>query len=594
MSDNHTDDDRSKYEIFLRPTKKRVKRPATDHDRALIGAGQTALLDKRDQLTELKTRFNRAIRTKIDALDAEERDLRALSKEKKREELREAHVYIDARQGGVILVRDAETGETLMGPTPLSSAQREVFHATKTQTGLFDAKDPVKTNEELARKLNLSEYLADDPPASVEERVALALDACDLPDELKDQITAFFEEVEAEDDDEPSPKAKKPKAKKEPKETKKRGRPKKNSDPAPTPAPASASTTTDEQPGPAVAEKDDALPKGPPKAKKPLSDKPAEGEMLPLATEEEHTLEGSHASLVSSLASRVADKAEDEGDESEEDEAPAPEPVDDGDVAAIPEPTEEVIEDEVPVDVYVDSEEPDFSNSEGEPVIEPEEEPVVADEAPADVESDDEIPDYGTEPEDEPAPAVEPTETLAVEPEPAPAVEAPADVPAPASPEPEAPPPAPALEPAPTVATEKRDKKKRDTAPTPPAVAEPELNEGNHWGLTELLMNQLTQAVTATVRRIVFFSPIVLPQIETETKAPIKPENMRRAMPVVFRDLAAKGNYTARPLSNGDVAYYLLVKTPRAKDLTADRVEAVIAAYLKGERDPKILRTVSA
>lgn len=155
MSNTTPPDERDKYETFLRTTQKRVRRDATDHDRALIGRGQTALLDRRDQLLDLKSRVNKAIRTRVERLDGEERALRQLSKESKREELREAHVIVDSRQGGVILVRDAETKEVLAGPTPLSAAQREVFAATKTQTNFLD--DPVAANEELAKKLNLME-----------------------------------------------------------------------------------------------------------------------------------------------------------------------------------------------------------------------------------------------------------------------------------------------------------------------------------------------------------------------------------------------------------------------------------------------------
>jgi len=592
-----TTDERAKYETFLRLTKKRVRRDADDHDRALIGQGQTALLDRRDALIELKKRVNKAITSRVDLLDGEERSLRSLSKEKKREELRDAHVILDSRQGGVILVRDAETHEVLLGPTPLSASQREVFAATRTQTNLFE-KDPVAANEELAKKLNLMEYLADDPPATVRERVAAALDAGDLPDDLKTQLMDFLAEDEANREEAgPTPKAKKEKPAKEPK---KRGRPKK-SESAPATSPP-APTSTDEQPGPTVEEKDVVLPKSPPKPKAKLSDEPAEGDRIPLVGEEGDdaapTMDGSREGLVEALSQRVAEHDEDDAAEDEEEpSAPADEPApDDGDLAAIPDP-----------------EEPE------EPLAEEGDLPEAAGEEPA--EGDDEIPDYeateaDSEPEHEPEPQhverfveaeeSEPVESPPATTEPAPVVASPeptpdvvepptpaldvAPVPAPvASPEPVESPPEAAPEP---------KRKKRETpapAPSEPKASEPELTEENHWGMPAMNAKQLTQASEAAVKNLVFFSPILIEQIETEMKSKMKAETMRKAMPIVFRDLAKKGAFTARSLPNGDTAYYMIVKTgAKPKNLTADRVEATIAAYLKGERDPAKLKSAGA
>lgn len=623
-SDTTAADERSKYETFLRRTKKRVRRDATDHDRSLIGQGQTALLDRRDALLELKSRVNKAIRSRVDLLDGEERALRALSKEKKREELVDAHVILDSRQGGVIIVRDAETGEVLAGPTPLSASQREVFAETKTQTNLFDkSADVVAANEELAKKLNLMEYLADDPPASTSERVAAALEAGDLPDDLKSQLMDFLAEDEADregrEKEGSAPKAKKEKT---PSEPKKRGRPKKDkSEPAKAAPPAPA--TTDEQPGPAVAERDETLPKKPPSAKKPMSDEPEEGERIPIAEEGDAPLSRARQDLVSSLASYVRDHDDEEGDAEEEPEMAAPEaaeepadepsepdglstePVDDGDVDAIPEPAHDIDEtepgepdeasspsDETPVDVepaadVSEPEEPAADDDEipdyGSPDVAPEPAPkrIVdrEDEPPADDEPSEPAPSEATDPEDaQPSPAPEP------EPKP---VEPPA-----LSPEPE---PVKAAAEPPPVAVAAKPKKKRDadataSATPPPAAPAPDLTEANNWGMPAQQAARLVPAAEAAVRNVVFYSPIVVSQVEAESGTPLKAESMCRALPFIFRDLAAKGKFSARSLPNGDVAYYLIVPHPRGKNLTPDRVEASIQAYLAGERAPKALK----
>jgi hypothetical protein len=117
----------------------------------------------------------------------------------------------------------------------------------------------------------------------------------------------------------------------------------------------------------------------------------------------------------------------------------------------------------------------------------------------------------------------------------------------------------------------------------------------NYWGMPEMNAKQLMQASEAAVKNLVFFSTILIDQIESESKTKVKATTMRRAMPTVFRDLANKGVFTARALPNGDTAYYLIVKTgAKPKNLTTDRVEATIAAYLKGERDPAKLKSAGA
>ena len=604
----------SKYETFLRRTRKRVQRPANDHDKAQIGAGQTALLDRMDDLRALKKRVTNAIRSRVEILETEERELRKLSKAKQKDVFCDALVLIDSRQGGVILVRDAETNEVLAGPTPLSASQREVFASTKSQPGLFG--DPVAVNEDLAKKLNLMEYLADDPPITIEQRVANALDAGDLPEALKEEILALDEE------DDPAPKAKKDKA---PKESKKKSKKAKGeaftnpTPPAPTPPPASATPVTagaaDDEPGPAAVEPDrDELPKHPPRARAPLSDTPEDepsagdvadaegmagdiGETHAPATEsDDDALPDFDASEPDAAGDAAAsetlpDASDDASDDAEE--SPRAREYDTRSTDA----EEEIAEAEAAEMDAADDAPPDSADAHGEPVddVDLSEMPEPSDVPPdAEIVTDD-IPemdgdDASTEPAGEPVAA---SSEAASPPVALPIVK-------PVEPEEEA-----AAKTAETPAPKKGRKKKGEVdppnpdvtaEPAPPAAepvapvvpvasdtpAAPALSVANHFGLkTEKMANDAVAAFKSMAKRTVFFGRNLAADVETEAKTKFS-ATMRGAVVPVFEHLAAEKQITRRKLANGDVAYYdapTIAKS--AKDLTPDRVEAAIAAHLK-------------
>lgn len=255
--------DPSKYETFLRRIKVQVRRPATDHDKARMAQGQTALLDKADELIAIGKRIKNAIRSRKEGLDTNEREIRKLVKSKTKMELVECEVVLDSRQGGVLFVRTLDDAhEVVKGPRPLSGAEREVFASMKAQPGFFD--DPVGVNEALAKKLNLTDYLSDHPPMDLDELIANALDEADLPEDVKSAILALEEEDEA--------KEKKSKKKDEDKPKKEKGKGKKKNAPdlPPAPIPPAATTTASSEklpePGPAKAEKDDDGPPRPPRS----------------------------------------------------------------------------------------------------------------------------------------------------------------------------------------------------------------------------------------------------------------------------------------------------------------------------------------
>lgn len=605
--------DTSKYETFLRRTRKRVRRPANDHDKAQIGAGQTALLDRQDELRSLKKRVNAAVRARLDILEGEERELRALSKSKTKDVFCDALVIIDSRQGGVIIVRDADTGDTLAGPTPLSAAQREVFASTKSQTGFFD--DPVGVNEDLAKKLNLLEYLGDDPPITIEQRVANALDAGDLPDELKTAILALDED---EDDSEP----KKPKAMKEPKKKGKKAKGEAFTNPTPptpaappaSPAPATApsapTATVDDEPGPATAEVDTDLPKKPPRPAVRLSDTPpdVEPEEEPsagdvadaegMAADVTPEPEGFSADIEPAAEAEATDDVEsDEIPDFENEPADAPTAVELAEREIAEEEAAEIdaISDEIAA--ADDDSAPDSANAPGEPIddVDASEQPEPTDVPPdAEIVTDD-IPemdgdDASTEPAGEPvdasSEAAPPPVALPivkpVEPEEEAAAKA-AETPAPKKgrkKKGEVDPPNPDVtaEPAPPAA--------EPVAPVVPAASDtpaaPALSVANHFGLkTEKMANDAVAAFRSMAKRTVFFGRNLAADVETEAKTKFS-ATMRGAVVPVFEHLAAEKQITRRKLANGDVAYYdapAIAKS--AKELTPDRVEAAIAAHLK-------------
>jgi len=617
--------DASKYETFLRRTRKRVRRPANDHDKAQIGAGQTALLDRIDELKALQKRVKNAINSRCEILGTEERELRKLSKAKEKDVFCDALVLIDSRQGGVILVRDAETGDVLAGPTPLSASQREVFASTKSQPGLFG--DPVAVNEELAKKLNLMEYLADDPPITIEQRVANALNAGDLPDDLKEAILSLDE------DDDPAPKDKTPK---EPKAKKGKGKKAKgeaftNPQPAAPPAPAatpaptapSAPAPTDDEPGPAAIEPDrEELPKRPPRARAPLSDTPPEddepsagdvadaegmagdsGETHAPETSEEPSepaADADDSDEIPDFGSDAADvepAAEDAGEPT--DESPRAREYDTGDESeAAMEAHDAAIDDEI---AHTDDVAPDSSDAPGEPLdMDPSEQPEPTDVPPdAEITTDaipemDDAPESPAEPASEPAdasPEVAPTDTPAAEPAPVTATEEPvakAETPAPkkrggTKKKADAEPP-PAAEPVATTPPAEPVAPAETTPAEPPAAAPeaPALSLANHFGLkSEKMAIDAMAAFKSMAKREVFFSSNLAADVETAAKTKFS-ASMRASIVPMFAHLAAEKEITRRKLANGDFAYYDAPTTPKSpKDLTTDKVEAAIVAYLK-------------
>lgn len=585
--------DASKYETFLRRTRKRVRRPANDHDKAQIGAGQTALLDRIDELAALGKRVKNAIRSRCEVLGTEERELRKLSKAEKKDVFCDALVLIDSRQGGVILVRDAETNDVLAGPTPLSASQREVFASTKSQPGLFG--DPVAVNEDLARKLNLMEYLADDPPITIEQRVANALDAGDLPNDLKDAILLLDEE------DEPAPK-KKDKAPKE-KKGKKKGAFTNPTPPAASSPAASASVaTSDDEPGPAAVEPDrEELPKHPPRARAPMSDMSPEDEpsVGDVADAEGMTGDSAETHAPETEAGEPTAEADDDGLPDFEEPSRAMDLSPEWQQVEAATTGEPVVDSDVTEgDVDYDDSPPDSSDAPGEPVndVDPSEQPE-----PEDVPDDADIVTDPIPEMDASEPSVEPAGEAvdnASETEPA-VVTLP--VVKPVEPQEEA-----AAKAAETPAPKKTGRKKKDVDPpnpdatgdapvatTPPAAAAPAAPTAaalatpaptfaNHFGLkTEKMALDAANAFRSMAKRTVFFGRNLAADVETEAKTKFSAA-MRAAVVPVFEHLAAEKQITRRKLQNGDVAYYDAPEIAKsAKDLTPERVEAAIAAHLK-------------
>lgn len=496
--------DTSKYETFLRMTKRRVESPATDHDKAVIGAGQTALRDQIDDLKDLKKRVGKLIDSRVAILDGEERSLRALQKANTRVEYREAEVILDARQGGVILVRDLLTKAVLYGPEPLTAAQREVFNTTKSQPGFFD--DPVGVNEELARKLNLAQYLADEPPTTIEERIARALDAGDLPEDIKEAILSM--------DEEGTPKRKKAKEPKPAKEPKAKGRQKKADSPAAAPPPAPLPPPADPavEPGPAKAEKDEELPKAPPRTAAPDEDEPSVGDAA-----ESSTIDAGEESVGA--------------------------PAEDDDAAAIPDEPAPSAEEPEPAEVGAEDageqewETPTDAEAPGEPVTEAPSLEELAVAAPPVAEAP---------PADEEAPRSEDAPALKAEPEPEPVAAEPA------------PPPAAAPVSAPAPAAKKRGRAKKDepapTTATPAPAAAPALCEANNWGLPGVKMVQESLAgLEAVAKRVVLFGKTAVPQIEADAKFYGFSAEFKAAVVPLLDHLVAQGKISSKAVGSDKV-----------------------------------------
>ena len=585
-----------KYETFLRRIKVRVRRPATDHDKAKMAQGQTALLDKLDELDALLKRVKNAIRSRKDILDSNERELRSWIKSKTKEVLVECEVVIDARQGGVLLVRTLdEHRDVVKGPRPLSAKEREVFASTKSQTGFFD--DPVGVNEELAKKLNLTDYISEQAPVDVDDIIATALDDADLPEDVKNAILS----LDMDEDEEKTPK-KKDKGEKKEKKSKKKD---KGAD-APPPAPAAATPPSPPaneptpEPGPAKAERDEDAPR-PPKAGvkvviegTDVNDNFVSEEIILPAmegAEDEATEEPSDApeETSDSDAQFVDDEPDAQPEEpGEETSEPAMEQADaivEDDVSEA-ESTEEAADDDLPGEPLDDgTEEEEEGEEEDVPPevagdMSPEWQSVAnaASDAPApsevtyDVDESDLPPDSvptapasTTEPEtaQEGAsePEVEPTPEVTSEEPQAPATADPPSpdataVPAkrkpgrPPKPKPpaDAPPPAPA------------------TPPPPPPAAPPVANErtlANHFGMNEKLAKNALVVFpaqagggTPPLQGEVIFLSTAIEQFEKASGGVRLPKILREAIPSVFAHLAQTGVLLTRSLPGGDIAYW--------------------------------------
>ena len=521
MADSKADE-ATKYRTFLKRTHRRLKRPANDHDRTKIGEGQNAIKDRIDMLTDLKSRINKAIRTRVERLETEERNLRELFRAREKEEFVEVAVYVDSRQGGMIVVVDTSTNKTVGEPRPLSVQEREVFASTKSQPELFGG-DVVAVNEELAKKLNLIEYLAEDKPVTITDRVATALENGDLPEDLKEAILALEDE-----EDEPAAAPKKAKKANDAPgpEKKKRGRPKKEPAPAPVvPAPEPTKTQED-HPGPDVAEKDEELPKRPP-APAPVhedeaDDEPSVGDVTD--------------------AEAMAESEESSG-------------------------TTEQVEEDTGDDI------PDFEGGESEltePTEEPAEGPDPAEEPPvdADIEADP-IPEAWED-------AHDPTAAKALDPLPM-VEEATEDATAPAE-EPAPAPVVPAPEPTKTEEEPAVTVTEAPKAKDAPSVA-------NHFGFEdEKRLDQASFATISTLGKVVIFSDDLVEGLARANKTTIKPgTTLANALPALIEHFVSEKKIRQRKLKvkhNGKAVYaYFVIPTRTSKlSLTEEAVDAACNA----------------
>lgn len=256
-------EDNDKYLTFLRETHRKVKLPAADHDRVILADARRLLETRNEELDRVKDTVSRLIKARKALIDAEDANLRDLYDSRIVERHVKCRVYVDARGGGMIKLVRCDNGEIFGEPRPLTKEEREAFSSTKSQTGLYDAAEPAM-NEALAKKLKLTEFMADDPPVDPQQRVARVLSESALPEDLRDALLAL--DTEEEDPGEALREAKAAKAKEDAEEApKKRGRPKKEK----------AEPPPDAEPGPEKAEKDPAP--GPPKPpRKPVQDEPPE------------------------------------------------------------------------------------------------------------------------------------------------------------------------------------------------------------------------------------------------------------------------------------------------------------------------------
>lgn len=550
-----TDNPDDKYMTFLRTTRRKVKTRASDHDRVVVADARRALEKRNEELDRILDAVRSGIKKKRDVLAAADETLRELYDSSTTEKLVVCRVFVDARNGGTIKLVREDNSELFGEPRPLSKEEREVFGSTKSNPDMFG--DPT-VNEELAKKLKLTEYLSDDEPVDPAARVAVALSSTDLSDDLKTMLLSMDEE------DEPSAKQALREAKRanDPAEEggkKKRGRPKKEAAAPSLPAPPTP--PVEDEPGPAVAEKDPV----PPVMPRP-----------PRATQPDDAEEP------------------DEPDESE--------PADDGDVPPDDFHDAEHVEvDEAAADVHdadIDDAVAETSGSEHEPpgdvgpeseganvysFVEDEDAPPVDDDLPMDldapapqVEEEDALPDFG---EAEQVAAPPPVDVAPETPAPS-AAATPSDdeQPAPAAAAaPETPPPAKKKQAKP----KKADAVTPPTVDAPPAPVAPEapahaLNLSNNFGLAPKIVTSFLTCIKDGLRKTPSFSPHA---VEIASSARVNGREVdfspkwQAALIPVLDHLAAEKVVRRRELAGGVVVYW-----HESHDATIDDT---IAGYLK-------------
>lgn len=461
------------YEIVLRETQRRVETPASDADLAAMHRGRRRI-DHRaaeiERLLDILKRAQKKLKGRHDALRAESEGIGQIADREKVERLVLCEVVHDARQGGVIFIRRKDTREVIPNSyRPLSAEERNVFADLKPQPDLIPGMSPT-VDEELAKKLRLSEYLADAAPADIDAQIEEALAASALAPELQDALLTI--EADANEEEE-KPKAKKPKKEKapaEPKEPKAKGKGgRKKKDAAPPPPPVEEPETDEEIPEPGPDEMEPDEPERP-----ALPRRPDAPRAVPQPPEAEDGTDEEEPAPQEDESEPDDDAASDSGED-----APAEDGAEsDGKEAVADEPSGEEPE-AAAGETVASEEEPETSASDDAANLG---ESFLDDDGSEDAESDgetDEIPDYETSDDSgEAAPAADPYPEAydadsddVADPEwvdasvtPAPADEPEQPAPAPeASPEPE--PIAKAYEPAAEAPAPKKARKKKGEEP---------------------------------------------------------------------------------------------------------------------------------
>lgn len=553
-----TDNPDTKYMTFLRETRRRVKMPASDHDRVIVADARRKLEKRGEELDRIQEAVKAALKRRRTVLTTEDDFLRELFDANMVEKSVPCLVFVDARNGGTIKLIRKDNGELFADPRPLTKEEREVFASTKSSPSMFGDE---AMNEELAKKLKLTEYIADDAPIDPQVRVRAALEQSEIPDDLKEILLT----LDQDESDEPSALSE---AKAKNSEKKKPGRPKKDAAP---PAPLTpAAPAEDAEPGPAKAEKDEEPPRMP---KPPRAAQPDEAE----GTDESEPTGDDDAS---------------EGEAPGEDDAAA-EQADakiDDDVAEA--------EDELPADVTDGADESDAS----EPADAVEGEAPDGDDLPAHLfvedepadEPGDDLPDFGPSamsPADESAPEAPANDTTETEPDAAPpAPEAAADAPAaehpvePAEPEAKAEEPALVLPAKPKAkATKAKKAEEPAAAPTPSAPAEPvipahALSEANHFGFAQKTGALFVKCIADAVGVTPIFAPHAVaiassPKVNDGKALHFSPKWVAALVPVL--DHLAAQKTVRRRETNGVVVYW--------HEKHDAKIDDVIAGYMKDQ-----------